>query len=215
MVGHLLPHAPPVIAERSRRTLEHALDTIVRSTDRMKRMVNDLLTSTRLEAGQLPIRKAPVEAARVLAQAQETLDAFACRHHVQVNLQVERGLPTLEGDEDRLVQVITNLLHNALKFSPEGGHVQLEASRVDGGVRFEVSDEGPGLTAEQQGHLFERFWQGHERAYVGAGLGLYISKGIVEAHGGRIDVASTPGHGTCFRVTFPVLQSVAGAPVAG
>jgi len=214
VVRHLLPHAPPVIAERSRATLDHALDSIVRSTDRMKRLVEDLLTSTRLEAGKLPVRKGLVVPEHVLSQAHDTLDAFACRHHVSVDLQVERGLPNVEGDEDRLVQVVTNLLHNALKFSPEGGHVHLRALRSDGRVRLEIEDEGPGISPEERAHLFERFWHGRERAYVGAGLGLYISKGIVDAHGGNIELASAPGHGTRFQVDLPA-KAVAATPAAG
>ncbi|MBM4380543.1 MAG: hypothetical protein FJ086_14805, partial [Deltaproteobacteria bacterium] len=215
VVRHLLPHAPPVIAERSRATLDHALDAIVRSTDRMKRLVDDLLTSTRLAAGKLPVRKEPVDPARVLTEAHATLDAYACRHHVHVDLEVERGLPNVEGDGDRLVQVITHLLHNALNFTPEGGHVHLRVRRAEGQVRLAVEDEGPGVAPEERAHLFERFWQGRERAYVRAGLELYISKGIMEVFGGRMEVESARGHGTCFRVDLPMLKAVAAAPAAG
>ena len=200
----LLPYAPPVIAERSGKTLDRALDTIHRSADRMKRLVDDLLTSTRLEAGQLPVRRGRVSPLDVLEQARQTLDAVACRHHVHVEIAAEGKLPVVEGDADRLVQVITNLLHNALKVSPEGTDVVLRASRADGTLRLEVEDHGPGIPEDERPHLFERFWQGRDRSYVGAGLGLYISKGIVKAHHGRISVESRPGRGSRFTVELPL-----------
>jgi PAS domain S-box-containing protein len=201
----LLPYAPQVISERSGKTLDHALDTIHRSADRMKRLVDDLLTSTRLEAGQLPIRRGHVHPLEVLEQARQTLEGLACRHHVHVAIAADERLPVVEGDQDRLVQVVTNLLHNALKASPDGSEVLLKCERGDGSVRLVVEDHGPGISEEERPHLFERFWQGRDRSYVGAGLGLYITQGIVDAHHGRITVDSKPGQGARFTVELPLV----------
>ncbi|MEN9798474.1 MAG: hypothetical protein RL653_2170 [Pseudomonadota bacterium] len=201
----LIPHAPPVIAERAGKTLDRALDTIRRSADRMKRLVDDLLTSTRLEAGQLPMRHGRLHPVEILEQARQTLDSLACSHHVHVEIAAEERLPVVEGDMDRLVQVITNLLHNALKASPDGSEVRLTCERGEGSVRLGVQDHGPGISGEERPHLFERFWQGRDRSYVGAGLGLYISKEIVDAHHGRITVDSTPGQGARFTVELPLV----------
>jgi signal transduction histidine kinase len=107
------------------------------------------------------------------------------------------------GDRDRLDQVLSNLLGNALKFTPAGGRVGLRAWQVDDFVQISVEDSGAGIPAQDVPHLFDRFWQGDRASRAGAGLGLAICKGIIEAHGGRIWVESTLGRGTTVHFTVP------------
>ena len=107
----------------------------------------------------------------------------------------------------RLAQVLGNVLGNAVKFTPSGGRVELRTQSKDGQAMFEVADNGPGLSAEAQTHLFERFWQARQTDRRGVGLGLPIAKGIVEAHGGRIWVESEPGKGSRFCFTLPAVAS--------
>ncbi|MGH7435275.1 MAG: sensor histidine kinase, partial [Polyangiaceae bacterium] len=110
-------------------------------------------------------------------------------------------------DRKRILQVLGNLLDNALKFTPEGGRITVGAMRVGTFVRVEVTDSGPGIKPELQPHVFCRYWSGAERA--GAGLGLFIAQGIVRAHGGRLSLHSEPGHGTTFFLTLPALDDSA------
>jgi two-component system sensor histidine kinase BaeS len=110
-------------------------------------------------------------------------------------------------DAQQIGRVLSNLLGNALRHTPSGGVVQVHASRTDGGVRVQIKDTGEGIDAEDLPHIFERFYRSEKsrnRTTGGAGLGLAIAKGIVEAHGGEIDVESAPGEGTCFYFTLPV-----------
>jgi signal transduction histidine kinase len=111
-------------------------------------------------------------------------------------------------DRGRVLQVFSNLIGNALRFTPAGGSITLGARREEGLVRFSVVDTGPGIPPEHLPHLFERFWQAKEGSREGAGLGLPIARGLVEAHGGRIEVASTPGQGSTFSFTLPMAELV-------
>jgi len=106
-------------------------------------------------------------------------------------------------DPDRLFQVFSNLIGNAIKFTPEQGRIELRVVQRGDWLEFSVSDTGPGITIEDQAHLFDRFWQSRQHRHQGTGLGLYICRGIVEAHGGRIWVESEPGKGSTFRFTLP------------
>jgi signal transduction histidine kinase len=121
---------------------------------------------------------------------------------------------TLRTDEDRAAQVLGNLLGNAFKFTPTGGRVTLTVSRSDGEAHFHISDTGPGLTHEQVERLFERFWQGRPGDRRGVGLGLTIARGIVEAHGGRVWVDSTPGKGSTFSFSLPLAKAPAAVPMS-
>ena len=122
------------------------------------------------------------------------------------------SLPSVLADRDRILQVLTNLVGNAAKFTPEGGTVAVNAKALDGEVRFCVSDTGPGIRAEEVSHIFDRFWQATRTASLGTGLGLPIARGIVEAHGGRIWVESEPGIGTTFYFTLPTVPAASASP---
>ncbi|MGH7637314.1 MAG: sensor histidine kinase [Gemmatimonadaceae bacterium] len=123
---------------------------------------------------------------------------------MRLECQVAKDLPKCHMDRDRIVQVLSNLLNNAVKFTPAGGCVILSASRSEnGGCRFEVSDTGPGIAHDQLPHIFDRFWQAKRTAHMGSGLGLAIAKGIVDAHKGRIWVKSRVGAGSTFAFELP------------
>lgn len=118
--------------------------------------------------------------------------------------RLDDDLPVLLGDQHRLQQVLSNLLGNAVRFTPHGGEVVLAVRHAEAAVRFSVKDTGPGVAPDDVPRLFERYWQAPRLLRAGSGLGLYIAKGIVDAHGGEIGVESEPGKGAEFWFTVPV-----------
>jgi PAS domain S-box-containing protein len=204
MSGKLLLERTPPERARERRQLE----IIQRSAARMNRLIQDLLDVARMEAGHLSVERRREEVAPLVHEALELQRTLAEEKGIHLEETVEEALPVVEVDRERLLQVLQNLLSNALRFTPEGGHISLKAWRVDREVYLSVADTGPGISEESLPHLFEPFWQA--RRAEGAGLGLAIAKGIVEAHGGRIWVESRLGQGTTFFFTVPV--SVETAP---
>lgn len=137
----------------------------------------------------------------------EAFQTQAEHSSIQLVADVAGDCATVWADRGRLLQVLANLVGNALKFTPEGGRVMVRAeAATEGFVRFSVSDTGPGIPPEHVAHLFERYWQARTSDHRGAGLGLAIVKGIVEAHGGSVGVTSEPGSGSTFSVTIPRLR---------
>lgn len=125
--------------------------------------------------------------------------------HARVAAVVASGGPEMMTDPNRLLQLLSNLVGNAVKFTPSGGAVRIAAQPASGEIRFSVSDWGAGIPEPDLEHIFERFWQGERESHQGAGLGLAICKGIVEGHGGRIRVESRVGEGITFRFTVPTI----------
>jgi signal transduction histidine kinase len=191
----------------------HAAQVIHDEAARMRRMVEDLLDLARIESGQVKMQRQPVDLAAVLEAVVEKLSLRAQNGRIDLTTEVE-PLPNLIADGDRLAQVFTNLVDNALAHTPRGGQVRVWAGRdpAGGGVRVDVSDTGQGIPPEHLSRIFERFYQVDEsRARPdgrlgGAGLGLTITKEIVEAHGGRVAVASQEGQGTTFSVWLPLAR---------
>lgn len=179
-----------------------ALETIISSSRRMSRLIDDLLDVVRLEAGQLSIHPSPQPTEVLLREALEAARSQAGQVHL--SLDAPEALPPVLADRDRLLQVFSNLLGNALKFTPAGGQVQVGAELWEGQVRFYVRDTGPGIPPEVLARIFDRFWQADRKDRRGAGLGLSIARGIVEAHGGKIWVESEVGRGSTFFFTVPV-----------
>ena len=195
-------------------TRERYVQMIQRAIQRMNRLIEDLLDVVRLEGGQkLALDLAPLELAPVLAELAESFRAQAEPRQQAFVCELEPGLPTVLADRHRLAQVVSNLVGNGLKFTPEGGRVELRAARVGEEVQVSVRDDGPGMTDEERGRIFDPYWQAGRTARLGAGLGLTISKGIVESHGGRLQVESVPGKGSTFTFTLPVAPAGAEAPV--
>jgi signal transduction histidine kinase len=200
------------------------LDAIVVSARRMSRLIADLLDVTRLEGGKrLPIEPAPVAVSDVLHEAHELFRAQASVATVSIDYDAPESV-VVHADRDRVMQVLSNLIGNALKFTPPGGGISVRAALRDGEVLVTVADTGPGIPHEHLDHIFNPYWQAKRAERLGAGLGLPIARGIVEAHGGRIWAESEPGEGTTFFFTLPLasdaepadaLTSAAGSAAPG
>ncbi|MGH7961626.1 MAG: sensor histidine kinase, partial [Candidatus Binatia bacterium] len=170
------------------------LDIAVANTDRLIRLLNDILDIERMASGQVIMQKQVCYAADLMAQAAEVMQAMA--EKAEVSLSVAPVSVRLQADPDRMLQTLTNLLSNAIKFSPPGATVQLSAERHEGVLSFMVRDQGRGIPADKLDSIFERFQQVHtsdRRDKGGTGLGLAICRSIVQQHGGHIWAESTPG----------------------
>jgi signal transduction histidine kinase len=185
-----------------------AAQVIYNESTRMHRLVLDLLDLAKLDAGTADITMSPVNVGALLNAVAEKFIPQSQRSGVNIKVNAEQALPPVLGDGDRLSQVFTNLVDNAMKFTPNGGTVQLHAAVVDEQMLISVMDNGTGISEDALTHIFDRFYQvdparrGGEKH--GAGLGLAIVKEIVQAHGGRISVRSRPGEGTVFEVFLPL-----------
>jgi len=177
-------------------------ESVARAASHMSVLIRDLLDAASIEAGRLSIEPARDDVRATLRAAIELVTPAAAAKGMTVEAALPDGAQA-EWDRGRMLQLIGNLLDNAVKFTPPGGDVRVEAAADEDVVRISVSDDGSGIPAEQLPHLFERFWKGKRSAGGGTGLGLFIAAGIAAAHGGRIDVSSAPGTGTTFRVTVP------------
>ncbi len=149
---------------------------------------------------------------QVLLDTLEAEGALASSASLELRLDAERELPPLWGDRARVLQVLENLVGNALKFTPKGGRITIGAVSRGSEVLFSVADTGAGIAAENLPHVFDRFWRAERAERQGAGLGLPICKGIVEAHGGRIWVESVLGRGTTCYFTIPVAPALGERP---
>jgi signal transduction histidine kinase len=189
------------------------LAIVYRSSERLQRLVGDLLFVARLDANGLQLQFAPVDVEELVHDAAESAGALARSRELHLDLKLV-SLPMVTGDRERLSQLVGNLISNALKFTPAGGHVTVRTF-VDGShAVIEVEDDGIGIPEAEQDRLFQRFFRSTtatEQAIPGTGLGLVISRAIAEAHGGTIDVRSEEGAGACFRVELPLEPEEAAA----
>ncbi|HEX8407701.1 MAG TPA: HAMP domain-containing sensor histidine kinase [Thermoanaerobaculia bacterium] len=195
-----------LIAGASPDEQQEHVQTIVAATRRMERLIHDLLDATRAEQGKLSIRHDVIDPAAVARDVVASHEPIAASKQIDFRPSVAGDLPQVRGDADRLAQALTNLIGNAFKFTPAGGVVRLSVEARDGKVRFEVSDSGPGIAPSDLPHLFEPFWQAKKTAHLGAGLGLKITRAIVEAHDGSIDVTNLAGGGASFRIELPTME---------
>ena len=187
------------------------LSIVYRSSERLQRLVGDLLFVSRLDSGGLQLNLSPVSVDDVLREAAETVTGLVRSHDLTLTTDFAR-VPLVDGDRERLSQLFANLLSNAVKFTPAGGNITARTYAYDGAVVAEVEDTGIGIPAGEQERLFQRFFRSstaQAQAIPGTGLGLVISKAIAEAHGGEIRVRSEPGVGTCFSVALPLESSIA------
>ena len=187
-------------------------EVIHRAATRMNRLIQDLLDVGLMETGQLPIERARLSAGALIVEAVETQKTLATSSSVELRVDVETDVPEVWGDHDRLLQVFENLIGNAIKFTKAGGRITVGAASNDHEVVFWVADSGCGIAPEDLPHVFDRFWQATRGDRRGAGLGLPITKGIVEAHGGRIWVESTLGRGSTFFFSIPRARPAADQP---
>ncbi len=195
----------PAAIERtveSREGTRRALGLVHRQVERLNRMVSDLLDTARIESGQLRLEVAECDLRDVARAAADLYQTLSDAH--QVRLSVPRDPVTVRGDAQRLEQALHNLVSNAIKFSPEGGEVHVSVSTSGERAALTVSDDGIGMSAEQQADIFEPFRRSGPPGIPGAGLGLSLVKKIVEGHGGTIEVESVPGMGSTFRISLPL-----------
>jgi signal transduction histidine kinase len=190
------PHGQP------ERRLTKPIEALERATTRMSRILEDLLEVCRLEAGQLELSRADLDPADILAQAAESQRGSVARQSLALRVDLPPDLPRVRADASKVLQVLENLVGNALKFTTSGG-VGLGAKQVGEEVVFWVADTGSGIAAEDVPHVFDRFWQAKRSNRSGAGLGLAIVNGIVQAHGGRVWLESQLGSGSTFFFSLP------------
>ena len=194
------------------RAVAQGIHVIERNSQSLSRLINDLLDMSSILSGKMRIERAPVELSGVVREAAETVRPQADARSVSLEVQTGGLLPAVvSGDRTRLVQVFWNLLHNAVKFSREGGRVRVRVGAREGTARVEVEDEGLGIAPEFLPHVFERFRQADmatTRAHGGLGLGLALVKSFVEAHGGSVRAESTgPDRGSRFTVALPAVET--------
>lgn len=183
------------------------LSLIAEAAEQMDALIRDLLDVTRLDVGQLMLDPQPVAASELLTEALRTLRPLATDKNIGLDVNVDNGLPMVTADNERIEQVISNLVGNALKFTPPAGKIVIGAKRDTDEVIFSVADTGQGIPEEQLAKVFDRYWQSTRTDRQGAGLGLAIAKGIVEAHGGEIWIESQPGSGTTVRFSLPLAKA--------
>ena len=179
------------------------LEAIDEETDRLSLMVGNLLDLSRIEGGALRPDREWYDLSELIGDVVRRMASRAGDHPITV--AIEADLPLLYIDYVEIAQVLANLCENAIKYTPAGSPIAIEARRLGHEIEITVRDRGPGIPAEAIGRVFEKFYRVNTRGGVpGSGIGLTISKGLVEAHGGRIWVESTPGEGTVFRFTLPI-----------
>jgi signal transduction histidine kinase len=183
------------------------LQVMLAQSERLGRLVDQLLDLSRLESGDVPLHREPVELGPLVAQVISEIEVARADRHVELDERVPEGVPPVMADRERVHQVLFNLLDNAVRFTPAGGLVTVTASPHNGSVDVAVADTGPGIAAEHLPRLFERFYRVDEarsRNDGGTGIGLAIARSVVEAHGGRIWAESRPGGGSTFTFELPV-----------
>lgn len=182
------------------------LDRVKHNIERLTRMINELLDLSKIEAGGMQLWQTQLSVVELVTEVVETLQEAARQKSLSLTVEMESGIPEIAGDRDKLHQVLTNLINNAIKFTEPGGTISVDGQlRSDGMVQIGVSDTGCGIPQNEIHNIFERFYSGESVAVSarGAGLGLAISKSLIELHGGQIWVKSIPGEGSHFYFTLP------------
>jgi signal transduction histidine kinase len=185
---------------------EAFLALIADETNRLAALIGDVLDTSRIEAGTFTYRFSDVDLAQLVSDAVRT--ALVGQDEVRVRADVAETLPRIRGDAERLRQVVSNLIDNAVKYSPAGDVVSVRAHARNGSVLIEVYDNGPGIPVEQQRLIFEKFGRAdvHGGSKPGTGLGLFIARSIAEAHGGTLEVRSRPDAGSTFVLSLPLVR---------
>jgi PAS domain S-box-containing protein len=191
-------------ASGERRRGRRQVDLIKRSAERLNRLVEDLLTASTIDAGRFTANPQPESVGVLFDDVLQTLEPLAAEQSLTLEASHRPETPRVLCDRDRLLQVFGNLVGNAVKVTPRGGTIAVKAERDGDFVCFCVSDTGPGIPPHHLPHLFDRYWKYEGSGSHGVGLGLYIVKGIIETHGGKVWVESTVGNGASFFFTLPV-----------
>lgn len=185
------------------------VERVGRAARQMDELISNLLDASRIEAGNFEINRRETALERVLHDGIDAIQPLAARKGIKLELQLADLALRVNCDPPRVAQVLGNLLGNAVKFSPEGSRIVLEASRNPGWAHVLVQDSGPGIASENLELVFERYWTGKRSGRAGTGLGLFIARGIVCAHGGKIWAESKPGQGSKFCFTLPLVNNAA------
>lgn len=199
MLSRMLLSAPEKVGKKMRESI----DLISQAAEQMDALIRDLLDVNRLDAGKLAISAVPMDPSVLLTDSLQTLRPLVEEKGISLDLQIETALPKAMADRERIQQALSNLVGNAIKFSGAGSKIVVVARKEADGVIISVLDKGKGIAAEQLPRVFDRYWQSSRTDRQGAGLGLAIAKGIVEAHGGRIWIESRPGEGTTASFSLP------------
>lgn len=176
--------------DRSGASRQRSMESIEAATAQIDRLLRDLLDISHVEAGRLGIETSVEDVASLIEEAEALFDPLAREKSVRFVCSCEDDMPPLSVDRDRMLQALSNLLGNAIKFVSEHGRIELAARHAAGRVRIAVSDDGAGIAAGDIKRVFDRFWCGAQTRRAGTGLGLAVAKGIVEAHGGVLGVES-------------------------
>jgi signal transduction histidine kinase len=195
--GHVEALLEGVVEDEEART--HSLETISLEAERLERLVGDVLDLAKLDTRRFTVLREEVEMERLVDRAYSAFGEEARRRGIDYDRVVD-GNPVIETDGDRVLQVISNLLSNAFRWTPDGGRVQLALTQVDGTVRVAVGDSGPGIAADERERIFRPFWS---RDGQGTGLGLAIAHELAAALGGRIELETEPGAGSRFQLVLP------------
>jgi signal transduction histidine kinase len=193
------------------------IQVIRRAAKAMDRLISDLLDVSAIEAGRLTVELEPLALGSLIEEGRRMFDEQAARMKQRLDCEISGTLPPVRGDRHRLLQVLSNLVGNAVKFTPEGGAIGLHAKAAADEVVVTVQDTGPGIPERDLPHIFDRFWHAGRQRRGGAGLGLAIVKGVLEAHRGRVWAESVPGRGATFAFALPIArgQSETPAPAGG
>jgi two-component system phosphate regulon sensor histidine kinase PhoR len=187
-------------------TGKHFLERMDTEVDALTQMVSELLELTRIESGQVPLKIKPTKPCKIVKRSVKRLREQAERSQLNLDSNCPNDLPEIYADSSRLGQALTNLVHNAIKFTPEGGNVTITARQNVDVIEFSIKDTGIGIPSDDLPRIFERFYKADQaRTESGTGLGLAIARHLVEAHSGRIWVESTVGHGSTFYFTIPIV----------
>jgi signal transduction histidine kinase len=186
-------------SDEQKRTM---LETIDADADRVTRLLRELLDVSRIDAGRVQLHRRPTDVEHVVRSVVDKAAHRDLGSDRDLRIEVQGELPTVPADPDKVEQIVTNLLENALAYAPESP-VWLCLSTIDGGVQLSVVDHGPGIPEDQRRTVFRKFGRGRGNRRAGTGLGLYITRGLVEAHGGQVWLDEQADRGASFHVTFP------------
>ncbi len=187
------------------------LGIIYEETERLNRLIRDLLDLSMMESKKTRMNQHLIDLGQLVQEAGDFLEDYAEKKQISLSFNLRKDLPEVNGDEDRLEQVLINLMDNAIKYTPPGGKIQVSCEQDDGFLKVSVRDTGPGIPEEERERVFERFYRvetDRSTRTGGRGLGLSIAKHIIEAHGGAIWVESILGKGSTFCFTIPILNAV-------
>ena len=198
-----------LLSERTAETLEprdqELLQAAHEEMQRLKALVEDLLDLSKIEAGRIEMEFESVAPELLFERAAAVFESQLKERSVRLEAAALQELPDVRADPNKITWVLTNLISNSLRYVPEGGHIRVSGKQVGRHVHLSVRDDGPGIPLEYQSKIFQKFVQVEGRETAGTGLGLAICKEIVRAHGGTIWVESTPGQGSSFTFTLPVV----------